>query len=213
MQANGHHLRLSEGVQNKQTAVRKTERAGTVSPSQEKARGRGQPVKVCKCLKRGCKEDRARLLSVVPSDSTRAMCPNWNTGGEHQETLFHYEDDQALEQVAQGCCGVSILRDVQKPSGPKPGQLALGGPTWAVGLDRMTSAGYFQPQPIYDSVNLHKNILKLSFLTAASGGCYQCTHIQKVFGQINRTKVYQRLESWDHTSASEGLWIAKCRGW
>jgi len=76
MQANGHHLRLSEGVQNKQTAVRKTERAGTVSPSQEKARGRGQPVKVCKCLKRGCKEDRARLLSVVPSDSTRAMCPN-----------------------------------------------------------------------------------------------------------------------------------------
>ena len=33
---------------------------------------------------------------------------------EHQETIFYCEDDQALEQVAQRGCGVSLLEDIKK---------------------------------------------------------------------------------------------------
>ena len=47
---------------------------------------------------------------------------------EHQETLFYFEGDRALEQVAQGTCRVSILGDIQKPSGHGTGLLDLGGP-------------------------------------------------------------------------------------
>jgi len=47
---------------------------------------------------------------------------------EHQETLYS-EGDQALAQVTQRGCRVSILGDSQKPSGQVPGQLALGSPT------------------------------------------------------------------------------------
>jgi len=36
--------------------------------------------------------------------------------------------DQPLAQVVQGGCGVSILGDIQKPSGHGPEQAALGGP-------------------------------------------------------------------------------------
>ncbi|KAK4818675.1 hypothetical protein QYF61_017420 [Mycteria americana] len=45
---------------------------------------------------------------------------------QHQGRLFHYEGDRALAQVAQRCCGVSILGDIQKLSGHGPGQLAAG---------------------------------------------------------------------------------------
>lgn len=34
--------------------------------------------------------------------------------------------DQVVTQVSQRGCGVSLLRDIQKPSGCDPGQLALG---------------------------------------------------------------------------------------
>ena len=47
---------------------------------------------------------------------------------EHEETLFDCEGDRALAQVAQGGCGVSLLRDTEKPTRHGPGQLALGGP-------------------------------------------------------------------------------------
>ncbi|KAK4828615.1 hypothetical protein QYF61_000067 [Mycteria americana] len=47
----------------------KAERAGTVQPGEEKAQG--DLISVHKHLKRRCKEDRARLFSVVPSDKTR----------------------------------------------------------------------------------------------------------------------------------------------
>lgn len=48
-----------------------------------------------------------------------------------QKTHFQGEDDQALAQAAQGDCGVSIPRDIQKPSERGAGQLALGGPDGA----------------------------------------------------------------------------------
>jgi len=42
------------------------------------------------------------------------------------------------------------LGDIQKPSGYGPGQLALGGFTWAGELDQMVSRGPLQPQPFCD---------------------------------------------------------------
>ena len=44
---------------------------------------------------------------------------------EHQETLFYCEGDSALEQVAQGVSGVSILGDIQNLTGHLPKQPAV----------------------------------------------------------------------------------------
>jgi len=41
---------------------------------------------------------------------------------------FYCESDQALAQVAQEVCRVTILGDTEKPSGHSAGQPALGGP-------------------------------------------------------------------------------------
>ena len=50
---------------------------------------------------------------------------------EHEEE-FH-EGDGALEQAAQGGCGVSFSGDIQDPSGQGPVQPAVGDPALAGG--------------------------------------------------------------------------------
>jgi len=57
-----------------------------------------------------------------------------------------------MAQVAQGADGVSILGEVQKPSGHGHEQLDLSSPAWAEELDQISSRGPFQPQPFVDSV-------------------------------------------------------------
>jgi len=47
---------------------------------------------------------------------------------EREEMFFYREGNQALEQVSQRRCGVSVLGDIKKPYGYGPGQPALGGP-------------------------------------------------------------------------------------
>lgn len=56
----------------------------------------------------------------------------WWAQTELKETLFYWEGDQALAQVTQRGCGVSILGNTQKP-GHVPGQLAVGDLAWAEG--------------------------------------------------------------------------------
>ena len=52
---------------------------------------------------------------------------------EHEEEFLPSEGDGALEQAAQGGCGVSS--GVQDPSGQGPVQPAVGEPALAGGLD------------------------------------------------------------------------------
>ena len=52
----------------------------------------------------------------------------------HEEELLPSEGDGALEQAAQGGCGV-FSGDIQDPPGQGPVQLAVGDPASAGGLD------------------------------------------------------------------------------
>jgi len=84
----------------------KAERAGTVQPGEEKAQG--DLSNVYKYLQGGCREDDARLFSVVPRDRTRG---NGHTLRHSRfplnvRILFHSECDQVLAQVSQGGDGV-----------------------------------------------------------------------------------------------------------
>jgi len=67
---------------------------------------------------------------------------------------FPSEADGAVEQVAQGCCGVSFSGDIQDPPGCGPVQPAVGDPSSTGELDQMTHRGPFQPLLFCDSVIL-----------------------------------------------------------
>ena len=54
---------------------------------------------------------------------------------EHEEELLPSEGDGALEQAAQGGCGVSFSGDIQDLPGQDPVQPAVGDPASARGLD------------------------------------------------------------------------------
>ena len=54
---------------------------------------------------------------------------------EHEEELLPSESDGALEQAAQGGCGLSFSGDIQDAPGQGPVQPAVGDPASAEGLD------------------------------------------------------------------------------
>ena len=65
----------------------------------------------------------------------RAQTEAQEVPSEHEEELLPSEGDGALEQAAQGGCGVSFSGDIQDPRGQGPVQPALGDPASSGGLD------------------------------------------------------------------------------
>ena len=65
----------------------------------------------------------------------RAQSEAQEVPSESEEELLPSEGDGALEQAAQGGCGVSFSGDTQKLPGWGPMQPAVGDPASAGGLD------------------------------------------------------------------------------
>jgi len=65
----------------------------------------------------------------------RAQTEAEEVPSEHEEELLHSEGDGALEQPAQGGCGVSFSGDIQDLPGQGPVQPAVGDPASAGVLD------------------------------------------------------------------------------
>jgi len=65
----------------------------------------------------------------------RAQTEAQEVPSEHEEGLLLSEGDGALEEAAQGGCGVCFSGDIQDPPGQGPVQLAVGDPALAGGLD------------------------------------------------------------------------------
>jgi len=65
----------------------------------------------------------------------RAQTEAQEVPSERQEELLPPEGDGALEQAAQGGCGVSFSGDIQDPPGQDPVQPAVGDPASAGGLE------------------------------------------------------------------------------
>lgn len=75
----------------------------------------------------GSEEEGAGLFSVVPSNKTRGnghTIQNQEIQPEHKNTLFCFEGYQALAEVSQRSCGVTITGDTQNLMGHSPGQLS-----------------------------------------------------------------------------------------
>lgn len=76
----------------------------------------------------GNEEEGARLFSVLPIDGTRGNGHKLKHRIFHENTRKHFfycECGQTLEQVAQRCCGFSLLGGTQNPTGHSPGQPVL----------------------------------------------------------------------------------------
>ena len=87
-------------------------------------------------LKGGCQEDGALFSGAQWQDKgQRAQTEAQEIPPEHEEELLPSEGDGALEQAAQGGCGVSFSGDIQDPPGRGPLQPAVGDPASAGGLD------------------------------------------------------------------------------
>jgi len=71
----------------------------------------------------------------VTGQGARAQTEAEVVPSEHEEELLPSEADGALEQAAQGGCGVSFSVDIQDLPVQGPVQPAVGDPALAGGLD------------------------------------------------------------------------------
>ena len=103
----------------------------------KKIRLRGDLINAYKHHNCGCQEDGARLFSSAQQQDKGqwAQTEAQEVPSEHEEGLLHFEGDEALEQAAQGGCGVSLSGDIQDLPGQGPVQPAVGDLASVGGLD------------------------------------------------------------------------------
>ena len=92
------------------------------------------------------------LFSGAQQQGQRAQTEAQEVLSEREGELLPSEAVGALDQAAQGCCGISFSVDIQAPPRCGPVQPAVGDPAWAGDLDWMLPRGPFQPLPFCDSV-------------------------------------------------------------
>ena len=137
------------------TELGKAEGAGLVQPEEEKAE-RG-PYKCLQISQGWVSGGRGQALfsgAQRQDKGQRAQTEAQEVLVEHEEELLHSEGDGALEQFAQGGCGVSSSGDDQNLPGRGTVQPAVGHPALAGGFNWMTHRGPFQPLTFCDSVIL-----------------------------------------------------------
>jgi len=112
--------------------------------SLEKRRLKGNLINVCKYLQRGCKGNRARLFSVVPSGRARGnghkmkhsrFCLNIS------KHFFYNEGKRVLAQVAHRCCGLSTPGCAENLTEHSPERPAPADPAQSRALNWMVSSG------------------------------------------------------------------------
>lgn len=97
----------------------KAKESRTVQPGEDEAQG--DLISVYKHLQGRCKEDGARLFSMVPRDRIHY----------NRHSLKHsWFPLNIRAQIAHGGCDIHLW-SIQKPSRHGPGQQALSGPSWA----------------------------------------------------------------------------------
>ena len=83
----------------------------------------------------GCRYEAYISVHQRRDKGQRAQTEAEEFPAEHAEELLPSEDDRALEQAAQGGCGVSFSGDIQDPPGQGPVQPTVGEPASIEGLD------------------------------------------------------------------------------
>jgi len=103
--------------------------------SLKKRRLRGDLIYTYKYL--GVRRMGPDSIQWCPATGQRAMGTTeaQEAPSEHEKEFLHSEHDGALEQAAQGGCGVSFSGDIQDPPGQGPVQPAVGDSASAGGLD------------------------------------------------------------------------------
>lgn len=82
---------------------------------------------------------------------------------KYEKMLSHYEDTHTLEQDIQKGCGVSILEDIQNPTGHIPGQPDLAAPALSRARTRRSPKAIPHIRRFYDSLSCLICLKSISF--------------------------------------------------
>lgn len=137
-----------------------------------------------------------RLSTVVLVTENKTMDTNWNIGDSLWTSGNNFLLSETLAQIAWKGCAVSSLEEENpKAVWDGPESLALDVPTLAEGLDRVTSTGRFQCQPLCESV-ISIQIISWFNPSHQLRSCHSFTPIGGMGTRTGREKVRKHMD-WD----------------